>query len=219
MSLDDAVKRALENNNDIAVARFDPELSEQSLLVLPRATTTRSCSRSLSHNSTDTKGTNAFSGGTTVNTKRDVWNFGASAPIAATGGTLQLAFNNNKQDTNSIFTTFNPTFNSNLNLSLTQPLLRNLKIDQPRNQLRIAKKNREISDVQFHAIIVNTVANVKGYYYDLIYAVRQPRGGAPEPRARRRSCSTRTRSGSRSARWHRSTSSPRRPRWRAERST
>ena len=91
-------------------------------------------------------------------------------PLSPTGGSLQLAFNNNKQSTNSVFSTFNPTFNSNLNLSLTQPLLRNLRIDQPRNQLRIARKNREISDVQFHATIVNTVANVKGYYYDLIYA-------------------------------------------------
>ncbi len=169
LTLDEAVKRALDNNNDIAVARYNPDLSEQSVLSA-RGYYDPYLFSSLSRNSTDTKGTSAFSGGNAVNNKRDVWNFGGAAPIEPTGGNLQLSFNNSKQDTNSVFSTFNPVYNSSLNLSLTQPLLRNLKIDSPRNQLRIAKKNREISDVQFHATIVNTVASVKGYYYDLIYA-------------------------------------------------
>jgi len=169
LTLDEAVKRALENNNDIAVARFNPELSEQNLFSA-RGYYDPYVFANLSRNSTDTKGTNAFSGGNAVNTKRDVWNFGATVPIAPTGGSVQLAFNNNKQDTNSVFSSYNPTFNSSLSLSLTQPLLRNLKIDSGRNQLRIAKKNREISDVQFHAAIITAVATVKGYYYDLIYA-------------------------------------------------
>ena len=169
LTLDDAVKRALDNNNDIAVARYNPDLSEQSVLSA-RGYYDPYVFSNLRHNSTDTQGTNAFSGGASVNNKSDVWNFGATAPIAPTGGTLQLAFNNNRQDTNSVFTSYNPVFNASLNLSLTQPLLRNFKIDSGRNQLRIAKKNREISDVQFHATIVNTVASVKGYYYDLLYA-------------------------------------------------
>ncbi len=84
---------------------------------------------------------------------------------------MQLGFNNSRADTNNSFTSFNPVFNSRLTLTLTQPLLQNLLIDSPREQVRIAKKNREISDVQFHATIVNTVAGVKGAYYDLIYAL------------------------------------------------
>jgi outer membrane protein TolC len=169
LTLDEAVKRALENNNDIAVARYNPELSEQSVFSA-RGYYDPYLFSSLSHTSADTRGTNAFSGGTAINTKRELWNVGAALPLAPTGGNLQLSFNNNKQDTNNVFSTFNPVYNSSLNLNLTQPLLRNFRIDGPRNQLRIAKKNREISDVQFRATIINTVAGVKGYYYDLIYA-------------------------------------------------
>jgi outer membrane protein len=105
-----------------------------------------------------------------VNTKQDVWNLGATLAVP-TGGSLQLAFNNNKVDTNSNLTTFNPIYNSSFTLSLSQPLLRNLLIDSSRQQLRIARKNREISEVQFHATVVNTVAGVKGAYYNLIYAI------------------------------------------------
>jgi outer membrane protein TolC len=169
LSLDEAVKRALENNADIVVARYNPELSVEAV---------RSAAgyydpflfSSLRHNSTDTKGTSAFSGGVTVNTKADVWNFGVGVPFQ-TGANFTLTFNNNKQDTNSLFTTFNPVYNSSLSLSLTQPLLKNFKIDSPREQLKLAKKSREISDVQFHQQIINTVAGVKGFYYELIYAI------------------------------------------------
>src|SRR3972149_6170668 len=69
------------------------------------------------------------------------------------------------------FSTFNPVFNSSLAFNLTQPLLKNFGIDAPRLQLKLAKKNREITDVQFRQTIINTVAVVKGYYYELLYAI------------------------------------------------
>lgn len=169
LSLDEAVARALENNVDIAVERYNPELSAQDVISAegyydPFLFT------NLSKTSTDTKGTNFFSGGDVVNTKTGLWNFGLGIPVK-TGGEFSLAFNNNKRDTNNAFTTFNPTYNSNLSISITQPLLKGFKVDAPRNQLRLAKKSREISDVQFRQTIVNTVAIVKGYYYELLFAI------------------------------------------------
>ena len=169
LSLEEAVQKALENNQDIAVAKFDPQLSEQNVFSAkgyydPQVYST------LYHQSTDAKGTNAFAGGTTVNTKTDVWNFGTFVPVA-TGGSLQLDFNNSKRDTNNAFSTYNPVFSSGLTLTLKQPLLRNFKIDQPRYALRLAKKNREITDVQFRQTIIGTVAQVKDYYYQLIYYI------------------------------------------------
>jgi outer membrane protein TolC len=168
LSLDEAVQRALENNSDIAVARYDPEISAQSVFSA-QGYYDPYLFANLNHSSTDTKGTSAFSGGTTVNTKRDVWNMGLGIPVQ-TGANFSLAFNNNKQDTNNVFSTFNPVYNSFLSISITQPLLKNFKLDAPRYQLKLAKKNREISDIQFRQTIINTVASVKGYYYDLIYA-------------------------------------------------
>ena len=169
LSLEEAVQKALENNQDIAVAKFDPQLSEQNVFSAkgyydPQVYST------LYHQSTDAKGTNAFAGGTTVNTKTDVWNFGTFVPVA-TGGSLQLDFNNSKRDTNNAFSTYNPVFSSGLTLTVKQPLLRNFKIDQPRYALRLAKKNREITDVQFRQTIIGTVAQVKDYYYQLIYYI------------------------------------------------
>ena len=169
LSLEEAVQKALENNQDIAVAKFDPQLSEQSVFSA-RGYYDPQVYSTLYHQSTDAKGTNAFAGGTTVNTKTDVWNFGTFVPVA-TGGSLQLDFNNSKRDTNNAFSTYNPVFSSGLTLTVKQPLLRNFKIDQPRYALRLAKKNREITDVQFRQTIIGTVAQVKDYYYQLIYYI------------------------------------------------
>ena len=169
LSLDEAVARALENNADIAVERYNPELSIQDVRGAEGyydpflfATLTKS--------STDTKGTNLFSGGATVNTKTELWNFGVQQEIQ-TGARLSVGFNNNKRDTNNAFSTFNPVYNSSLSFNLTQPLLQNFGIDRPRLQLKLAKKSREITDVQFRQTVINAVAAVKGFYYELLYAI------------------------------------------------
>jgi outer membrane protein TolC len=169
VSLDAAVKRALESNADLAVAKFDPELAAEGVNSArsyydPFASTT------LLKSSSANPQTSFFSGGQTVTTKTELWNFGLSQYLP-TGASVNVAFNNNKADSNNVFNTFNPTYSSNLVGSISQPLLRNFKIDSGRAQIRIAKKNREISDVQFRQTVVNTVANVKALYYNLIYAI------------------------------------------------
>jgi outer membrane protein TolC len=169
LSLEDAVKRALERNPDIAVARYDPETSAEDVRAAlgyydPLATSF------LSKSSQDNPQTSFFSGGQTVTDKQTVWNFGVSQNLPS-GANLSLAFNNTKADSNNIFNTFNPTFSSSLVATLRQPLLRNFRTDGGRAQLRIARKSREISDLQFRQVVVNTVAGTKSLYYNLLYAI------------------------------------------------
>jgi len=169
LTLDETVKRALENNADLAVERYNPELSGEDVRAA-EGYYDPFVFANLSRSSTDTKGTTFFSGGDIVNTKTNVWNFGLGLPVKS-GAQLEVSFNNNKRDTNNAFTSFNPIYNSFLGFNLNQPLLKNFRIDAPRQQLRVAKKNREISDVQFRQAVINTVATAKFYYYDLLYAI------------------------------------------------
>src|SRR5262249_32441253 len=55
--------------------------------------------------------------------------------------------------------------------NIDQPLLRNFRIDNVRQQLEISKKARESSDIQLHSTIVQTTRNVKNAYWDLAFAV------------------------------------------------
>lgn len=169
LTLDETVKRTLENNADIAVERFNPQSSEYNVQQLkgyyePYAIST------VGKRSNTSPASNAFAGASNLETNTWTYNFGALQSLP-TGGSFEIDFNNNRSGTNSIFQTFNPAFVSTFNLSFNQPLLRNMSVDSQRYQIKVAKKNYEISDVQFRQTVVNTVANVKQAYYDLIYAL------------------------------------------------
>jgi outer membrane protein TolC len=169
LTLDDVVKRALENNVDIAVERFTPQDRELAVKQA-RGVYDPVLISAVNKNSQTDPARNAFSGGEKVNTDTFTFNFGGLQSLR-TGGTARLDFNNNRANTTNVFSSFNPSFGSSLNANLSQPLLRDLAIDANRRQINVAKKNREISDVQFRQTVVNTVANVKSLYYDLLYSI------------------------------------------------
>jgi outer membrane protein len=169
LSLDDAVKRTLENNNDIAVEKYNPELSEENIR-LYRGTYDPLLISNLGQNSRTSPASNAFAGATEVVNKTSTYDFGLAKQMR-TGGSVRVDFTNSRVSSNSVFSSFNPSYNSALNANLQQPFLRNFRIDANRLQLKVAKKNREISDVQFQQTVTNTVANVKNLYYDLLYAI------------------------------------------------
>ncbi len=169
LSLQDAVDRALKNNVDIAVAKYNPESSNQAVHA-SQGVYDPLLAAVLRQNSTTQPQTSAFSGGSNVKTDTFTYNFSANEYLP-TGGTASIGFSNNRQNTNSVFSTVNPLYTSTLNLSLTQPLLRNFTLDAPRQQILLARKTAEITDVQFHETVVNTVANVKQLYWELIFAI------------------------------------------------
>jgi outer membrane protein TolC len=166
LSLQGAVERALENNVDIAVQRFSPIVGAEGVRAA-RGAYDPLFTSTLGNTSTDLRATSSFDP-----TQRDFrqFNFGLAQEVP-TGASLSLTFNNSKTDAPSPISTFNPVFNSSLTASFVQPLLRDFRIDAARQQLKVAKKNREISDLQFHQTVVNTVAGVKSQYYDFLYAI------------------------------------------------
>ncbi len=168
LSLDDAVERALKNNADLAVEKFRPEIAKEDEQGAKGAYDPFLTGR-LDKTSRTNPGSSAFTGGDKVETDSWTWNFGVQQ-LLKTGAGVQVLFNNDKSDTNNVFQTFNPSFQSTVNLAVNQPLLRDRDIDSARQQLKVTKNNREISDAQFQQTVINTVASVKKAYYDVIAA-------------------------------------------------
>ena len=169
LTLDEAVRRTLENNADIAVERFNPELSAEAVEELkgfyePVLTSL------ISADSATRPANNTFVGAENLDTDRLDYNFGVLQAVP-TGGDFRVDFTNRKTTTNSVFESFNPSYSSNFDFSFNQPFLRNFKTDARRTQIKIAKKNREISDVAFRQAVTNVVAGVKQRYYDLLYTI------------------------------------------------
>jgi outer membrane protein TolC len=85
------------------------------------------------------------------------------------GGSYNANWNNSRFTSNG-FTFFSPQLSSNFQASYSQPLLRNFRIDNVRQQLQVTRKNREISDVQVRQSVATTTRFVKNAYWDLVFA-------------------------------------------------
>jgi outer membrane protein len=175
LTLDDAVKFALDRNLNIVVARLNPEVNDISVqkiqsIYLPSLIST------LSTQSTTTPATSTLSGGggaaAPVVAGLTTYNGGVSQSVPWGGGSFVVALNNNKSTTTSLNVLYNPTFNTNWSGTYTQPLLRNFRTDSTRQQIQVTKISRDISDVQLKSTIVNTLSNVREAYWNYVFAVQ-----------------------------------------------
>ena len=91
------------------------------------------------------------------------------------GTTLTVGFTNQRQTTNSSFTSLNPLINTGFRATVDQHLLQGLSFSSNRRLIMIAKNNREIADVAFRNQVIQTVSQVENIYWDLVSAYESVR--------------------------------------------
>jgi len=87
-----------------------------------------------------------------------------------TGGAIQVAWNNNRQTSNSPNNTLNPQLNSYFEFYANQELLAGFGLGPNLRFLRIAKTNQKVSDIAFRAQLIATVTQICDLYWDLVNA-------------------------------------------------
>jgi outer membrane protein TolC len=172
LSLDDAVRLALERNLDIRVERLTPQLFDYSLAGLqsiyePVFTSQIATQSTVTPSTSTIAGAAAASG---ITQGLSTFNAGLTQNLRWGGGGLTVLANNNRQTTTSRTTLFNPTYNTNYSVQYTQPLLRGFRTDATRTQIEITRLNQQISQLDLEATITNTVSDVRNAYWDLVYA-------------------------------------------------
>ncbi len=170
LTVDEAVTLGLEQNLDLRVERLNPQIQDLGVAEA-RSVYTPMLSTTLQGNNRNSPSNSFLSGGDLKVTDRllsDSVDVVQDVPWA--GGRYSASWDNSHSSTTNIFSSFDPILRSNLNLSYTQPLLRNLRIDGPRQQIAITRANREISDIQLRRTIVQTERNVRNAYWELVFA-------------------------------------------------
>jgi outer membrane protein TolC len=175
LTLEDAVKLALDRNLDIAVQRLTPETYDYSLASL-KAVYKPALTSQLATQSTTNPATSTIAGGATagapVVSGASTFNGGVTQNLPWGGGGATILLNNNRTTTTSTNTLYNPQYNTNWSAQYTQPLFRGLRIDSTRQQIVVTKLNQDISELQLQATITNTVSNVRNAYWDYVFAVQ-----------------------------------------------
>src|SRR5579864_9652330 len=91
------------------------------------------------------------------------------------GTNLSVGFTNSRVTSNSGFQSVSPALNSGFQFRLTQHLLQGFGLPANTRFIRIAKNNRELSDVAFRLQIITSVDQIENMYWDLVYAYENQR--------------------------------------------
>lgn len=173
LTVNDAIRKALENNNSIEISRDDVRIQEQSIRSLlgfydPVFSVTP----------TYTRNSNTGSGATSdFNVNADILQF-----IRPGGGRVEGFFNNTRTENafeqdrlSSGSLTSNgvgAAFSSRVGFRYTQPLFRNFRTDVNRRNIKIARRVLEQTDADFRRQTIDIIAQVQRTYWDLVFAIR-----------------------------------------------
>jgi outer membrane protein len=170
LSMDDAVKSALEQNLGIRIQRIDPQIQDIGI-AQARSFWAPNLQTNFSKNSQTQQPTSSLAGGAT-----NILNSNINTAVGVNqtlpwGAQYSATWNSSRFTTTNQFQSFSPQIGTNLNLQFSQPLLRNFEIDQIRQQVANSKKSRELSDIQLQGVVTQTLRNVRNAYWDLSYAI------------------------------------------------
>jgi outer membrane protein len=176
MSLQDCFQEALTHNFDVQIERYNPKISLYALNaayagydpLLNFSATHQHDEEGVDNIPPDTTSGDSFSSG--VN---------GSLPWGTTydlSGTISDTYGNGFNGFRFIGPTngalFSPGGSSvgSVQLSVTQPLLKNFWIDTTRLTIRVAKSQLKSSEQGLRSQIINTITAVENAYYELIFA-------------------------------------------------
>ena len=171
LTLQQALAMALANNKDITASRIDREIAGYNLtgargLYDP---TVGAVSQFLKQVSPVASSLGGSATGAVLNrTWQTDPTVSGSTPWM--GGSYHVDFSSQRVYSNNSFATLNPQFPTALVFQYTQPLLRNLRYDQNRHTIDVAKKNRALSDEQFRQRVMQVVQQTEQAYWELFYA-------------------------------------------------
>ena len=169
LSLKQAIEEILDNNTSIAVQKYNSKINEQAILE-KKADFDTTLDFEFSAGEETRQAAGAFANPVKSRNQNYDWDFSISKKFI-TGGNYELSFDTNRNLTNSLFAGINPQYTSDLNLSFTQPLLKDFGIDNNKRDIYIAKNNQKISDFDFKASIIEVITEAENIYWDLVFSI------------------------------------------------
>src|SRR5205085_5503590 len=169
ITADDVARLSTANNPDLEAGRYDPRISAERLAqaqsaYLPTLTS------GFQRNVQQAPPSSIFLG--SDGTRTDNWsgNVGIGQHLPWGGGTYSVGWNSLRSNASSSLSNFNPAVTAQLQAVVSQPLLRDFKIDPLRARVATAQRGEEIADVSLRETAEITTANAQRDYWALVLA-------------------------------------------------
>jgi outer membrane protein len=173
ISLKDLTKMALQNNLDIAIQDTNEQANQYKILGSygnydPTLRSDLSWGKQKGYNTTYTDRSTSSAGSLTDSAS---WGLTLSQKFK-TGGNVSLNWTNGRSDTNQADAISSPRYTSNPKITFTQPLLRNLRIDDARKSIKVVKLSTQTTDSQFRQQVTSIIADIQTQYWNLVSAIK-----------------------------------------------
>jgi outer membrane protein len=169
ISLEECRALTLKNNLDLKVQLINPTIAaERVSQEEARFEAAFSATAVYSKSNTPVASTIEIAGNQVDTTYADL---GVNIPLR-TGGDITVNLTDNRNKTDSFWAVYNPSYDSDLSASISQPLLRNAGKRVNTHAIRIAEYNRQITDARTKLEAIRVIADVDRAYWRL-YAARR----------------------------------------------
>lgn len=168
LTVDDAVRMALQNNVDLAADRLDPQISDARLAAAAGLFKPVFASSVQRNNQLQPPSGLLFP--TATRTDVSTTNMGLNQRLPWMGTSYSFGWDTSHTESNSFLNSFNPLLRSGMAISVSQPLLKDFHTDAARTNLELNQTNRSIADTRLQESVVHTTAAVKAAYWNLVAA-------------------------------------------------
>ncbi len=171
LTLEECVARALNKNFDLQIQQFSTQNAHDEVIFADAGydpTFVLNASRA---------GSRDANAAPVSTSQQDQARFGVTQQII-TGATVTASTALDRNKVNASTTPaplYNPVYNSDLSLAITQPLLKGAGVTINRAAIARAKLGVTRANYNFKSVVLNVVRNVEGAYYNLAFAREQLR--------------------------------------------
>src|SRR6266511_1526495 len=169
LTADEVGQMAIANNPDLTAGKYDPLINAERVrqaqaAFLPTLTS------GVQRNVQQSPPSSVFLGSQGVRT--DIWsgNVGLGQRLPVGGGTYTFGWSSLRSNASSSLSNFNPSVTASLQAVVSQPLLRDFKIDPVRAQVTTARRNEKIADIGLEELGTTLRANAQRAYWNLVLA-------------------------------------------------
>ncbi|HET9369810.1 MAG TPA: TolC family protein, partial [Vicinamibacterales bacterium] len=173
LTLEDAIRRALEHNTDVSLARIDTMVAAEDLRAARGAYDVR-LFPTLSFQRAINASASAL-GGATQGRVEQRQLFGSAELSGLTpwaGGRFSIDFTSTRISTSNQFSRLNPQFPATFAMSYTQPLLRDRQIDNERRSILLAQQATDLTQAELTQTLMDQLMFVEQAYWELVYTAR-----------------------------------------------
>lgn len=169
ISADQVGRMAIANNPDLAAGAYDPRISAERV-AQARSAFLPTLTSAVQRNVQQSPPSSIFLGN--EGTRTDGWsgNVGLGQRLPWGGGSYNIGWGALRSNASSSLSNFNPSVTASLQAVVSQPLLRDAKIDATRALITTSKRNEKIADITQEELGTSLSANAQRAYWNLVLA-------------------------------------------------